>query len=186
MYFITPTHSVAVNAKVASASLARAIIKAHHPDAEARVQGAHYPEGKGPDNSLLQALCPVEREPSKPVLAVIREPVARFRSACGFLEVDVEDVLASLETGSKATGRKGRQFKAADNIHFAPQARFDTPGATLFTLEDIDAAAELLGLETPLPHVNEGGEAPVLTAEQEARVLAWYAADAALYARLGK
>lgn len=186
MYLVTPTHSVAFNAKAGSSTLARGIIKAFYPEEEASIQNAHYPPGKGPDNGMWHMLCPSEEKASKPIVAVIREPLARFKSACGFLTLDPEAVLGSLERGEKIRNRRGVMFLAADNPHFSKQSLLDTPGATLFRLEDIDAAATLLGLETPLPHVNEGGEAPVLTAEQEARVLAWYAADAALYARLGK
>lgn len=184
MYFVTSTHSVAVNPKVASGSLARAIILAFYPDVEARIQAAHYPPGKGPENTLWHSFCPSEKTPSHPVVAVIREPVARFRSACGFLSLDAEEALTSLETGSLVTGPRGKQWQAAENVHFLPQARFDTPGATLFALEDIEAAARLLGLQRPLPVINEGGEPIVLTPEQRERVLAYYAADAALYGGL--
>jgi hypothetical protein len=50
----------------------------------------------------------------------------------------------------------------------------------------IDACAEWLGLETPVPQLNgEPEEAkPVLTAEQEAAVRAAYAADIALWESL--
>jgi hypothetical protein len=81
MYFITPNYSVAFNAKVASSTLSRAIIAAFHPQEENIIQTAAYPEGKGPDTNQVQWLCPKEKEPSKPVVLVVREPVARFRTA---------------------------------------------------------------------------------------------------------
>jgi len=46
----------------------------------------------------------------------------------------------------------------------------------------LDVAATFIGLSLPLPTINEArGEKPTLTSEQEARVLAYYAADKALY-----
>ena len=98
MYFITPNYSVAFNAKVASSTLARSIIAAFYPEQEALIQTAAYPEGKGPDTNQVQWLCPKEKEPSRPVVLVIREPINRFRTAMAQInQTDVDVCLTALE-----------------------------------------------------------------------------------------
>jgi hypothetical protein len=60
-------------------------------------------------------------------------------------------------------------------------------GVTCFRFPDqIDACAEWLGLETPVPQLNEEDEEskPVLTPEQEEAIRATYAADIALWESL--
>jgi hypothetical protein len=184
MYFITPNYSVAFNAKVASSTLARAIIAAFHPEQETIIQTAAYPEGKGPDTNQVQWLCPKEREPSKPVVLIVREPVARFRTAMAQAGLaDVDAALAALEQdGSVQFPRRPRPLR--QDVHFRHQHE-KLHGGTAFRLEDLDEAATFIGLSLPLPTINEASRPkPDLTPEQEARVLAYYAADAAMYASL--
>jgi hypothetical protein len=183
-YFITPNHSVAFNAKVASSTLARAIIAAFYPEQEQVLQTGAYPEGKGPDNVQTHWLCPKEPEPSKPVVLVVREPVARFRSAMAQTNlIDVDAALDALEQdGSVRFPRRERNLR--QNFHFRHQHAL-LQGGTAFRLEDLEAAAAFIGLSLPLPQINEAVRPkPDLTPEQEARVLAYYADDAALYASL--
>jgi hypothetical protein len=170
MYFIAPTHSVAFNAYAGSDSLSRSMIAAFHPDQEAVIQAAAYPEGKGPENTAFDWLCPTEEIPSNPVVLVVLEPVARFRAAMADLRLsDVDATLASLE-------------RDGDAEHLRRQHTLAQPSAKVFKLEDIDAAATYIGLPLPLPVIDAAtGEEPTLTPEQEARVLAYYAEDKALY-----
>lgn len=182
MYFITPNYSVAFNAKVASSTLARAIIAAFHPEQEHLIQTAAYPEGKGPDTNQVQWLCPQEKEPSKAVVLIVREPVARFRTAMSQVNLtDVEATLAALEQdGVVQFPRRTRKLR--QDAHFRHQHGL-LRGGTAYRLEDVDAAATFIGLSLPLPTINEASRPkPSLTPEQEARLLAYYAADAALYA----
>jgi hypothetical protein len=52
----------------------------------------------------------------------------------------------------------------------------------VYRLEDIEVAAQAIGLSLPLPTINEASRPkPELTQDQEARVLAYYAEDKALY-----
>ena len=183
-YFITPNYSVAFNAKVASSTLARAVISAFHPATEAMIQGAAYPAHLGPDGVRWQGACPKEREPSKPVVLIVREPVARFRTAMAQVGLaDVDAALAALEQdGSVQSPRRPRPLR--QDVHFRHQHE-KLHGGTAFRLEDLDEAATFIGLSLPLPTINEASRPkPDLTPEQEARVLAYYAADAALYASL--
>lgn len=182
MYFITPNFSVALNAKVASSTLARAIIAAFHPEQEDLIQTAAYPEGRGPDTNQVQWLCPKEKEPSKPVVLIVRDPVARFRTAMAQVNLtDVDAALNSLESGSEIVQPRGAS-KLAANVHFKHQRVLASPSAKVFKLEDIEAAAIYIGLTLPLPVVNEATrEKPTLTPDQEARVLAYYSEDKVLF-----
>lgn len=182
MYLITPRHSVALNAKVASSTLARAIIAAFHSEQEQKIQTAAYPDGVGPDDAQVQWLCPSEKEPTKPVVLVVREPVSRFRAAMAQLRLtDVDEALSSLEQDA-AISIVRRRRKLREDAHFRHQHPLIAVGGTAFRLEDLDVAATFVGLSLPLPTINEArGEKPALTPEQEARVLAYYAADKALY-----
>lgn len=182
MYYQTPNYSVAHNAKVASSSLSRAIIRDFWPDVETFIQAAAYPAGKGPNTLQAHFLCPKEKEPTKHVVLVAREPVARFRSAMAQFGLDdVEAVLTALETNAEYPLRH-RTVVLAENEHFTHQHRLAQPSAKVFRLEDLDAAATYIGLTLPLPVINEAtNEKPTLTPEQEARVLAYYAEDKALY-----
>lgn len=184
MYFITPNYSVALNAKVGSSTLSRAIIAAFHPEQESLIQTAAYPDGKGPDNTQVHWLCPSEKEPSKPVVLVVREPVDRFRTAMAQTgQTDVDAALAALEQDGEIQFPR-RTRKLREDVHFRHQHAL-LRGGTAFPLEDLDEAATFIGLPLPLPVINEAKRPkPDLTPEQEARVLAYYAADAALYASL--
>ena len=186
MYFITPNYSVAVNPKAGSSTLARAIIAAFHPDKEEFIQSKPYPglDGVGPHVTLTHWICPQEKEPSKPVVLIVREPVDRFRSALAQTrQTDVEAALAALEQDGEV------QFlsytgKIRKNVHFSHQHKL-LNGGTAFRLENLDAAALYIGLSLPLPKINEAKRPkPALTPEQEQRVLSYYSADAALYASL--
>lgn len=183
-YFLTPNYSVAFNAKVASSTLARAVIAAFHPALEAGIQRASYPAYLGPDSVRWHSVCPTEKEPSQPVVLVVREPVARFRTAMAQANLtDVDAALASLEQDADVQFPRRRR-KLRMDAHFRHQHEL-LQGGTAFPLEDLDEAATFIGLSLPLPTINEASRPkPTLTPEQEARVLAYYAADAELYASL--
>jgi len=183
MYFKTPNHSVAVVPKAGSASLALAIVSAFYPEQRARIDAAHYPEGRSPESTSWHVIVPKEVNPSMPVVMVARDPVERFRSACAFMMAsDVDAVLDSLEGGSPFSGKRGRKIDARRDEHFSRQEPLATEGATVFSMDDIELAAQMIGLESPMIRVNEGtAEKPTLTPEQESRVLAHYADDKAFY-----
>ena len=182
MYFKTPNYSVAFNAKVASSTLSRAIVAAFHPEQEYLIQTAAYPAGKGPDNTQAHSLCPKEETASEPIVLVVREPVARFRAAMAQVRLtDVDAVLAALEQNG-ALPHPRRSLNIREEVHFMHQHTLAQPSAKVFKLEDLNAAATYIGLPLPLPAINEAsGEKPLLTPEQESRVLAYYAEDKALY-----
>ena len=184
-YFNTPSAAVAVNFKVGSATLARAIIAAHHPDINSVLttpsgngNGTAYPAGQSADTVRTHAFCPKLADPKdRPVtLLVVRDPVDKFCSACVESNVtDIDAKLAELET--KRPHRDG---------HFWPQSRLLKGNLVkLYKFPaDLDALAIAAGLALPLPNIDGGNDPdskPVLSEEQLARVQAIYAADIALF-----
>lgn len=184
MYFVTPNHSVALNPKAGSSTLARAIIAAFYPDEEHTIQTATYPAGKGPATNGVHWLCPKELTPSKPVVLIVREPTSRFRAAMAQTGLtDGDAALAALEQGSTVPFAR-QQLHLRTDAHFRHQHKL-LRGGTAFRLENFDDAAKFIGLSLPLPVINAAKRPkPDLTPEQVQRILAYYAADAALYADL--
>jgi hypothetical protein len=186
-YFITPDYSVAFIPKSGCSTLSRAVIQAFQPDDEAMVQNGHYPEGKSPDNSMFQWLVKSENEASKPVIAFIREPMARFLSAMvQFRFTDVDAIVTALEQDQTITGVRGKPMNIKRNPHFKPQYLWMTPTAKLYRFPDhLEEGAVEIGFSLPLPTINSARtEKPVPTPEEEARILSYYADDAALYASI--
>lgn len=112
-------------------------------------------------------------EPAEGLCCLVRDPVDRFRSACARQGVSVEDGL-SLQNS---------------DVHFWTLESMGllVEGVTHFRFSDqIDACAEWLGLENPVPQLNAEPEEnkPTLTPEQEAAVREAYSADVALWESL--
>lgn len=181
MYFITPNYSVAFNAKVASSTLARAIIAAFYPEQEHLIQTAAYPKGRGPDTNPVHWLCPKEKQPSKPVVLIVREPVDRFCSAMYQIgQTDIDTILTALEKDEEIQF-PARKLKIRDNVHFRHQNEL-LSGGTAFKLENLDDVAILIGLSLPLPIINEANSnKPELTLQQKQRVLEYYVNDRILF-----
>lgn len=181
LYYDTPNAAVAVNFKAGSATLARAIISAYHPGVETLITTVHgdgrgtaYPEGLQVNDVRWHAQCPKVNPQERPhVVVALRDPVERFRSACAESAItDVDAILNGLETDG--FGR---------NVHFWPQSRLVEEGYRLYRFPDyLDKMAEDLGLALPLPNVpTRGIEKPVLSPEQEGRILSIYAEDRKLF-----
>lgn len=209
-YYKTPTHCVALNPKVGSSSLARAIIRAYYPKREHLIRTAAFPAGKDASKRLWHWMCPGTTTPDKPVVVLVRDPVDRFRSACqqvGVAQEDVDSAIDSLVKDKKfqkadkkaQAGREARQARRAarqekgkgkkrrpgylrDDAHFAPQAECCCGDTVCFQFpRDINAAAELLGLGA-IPQENKAKREKVtLTEEQKKAVREYYAADQALF-----
>jgi hypothetical protein len=184
-YYDTPQVAVAVNFKVGSATLARAIIAAHHPDINSVMTTPHgagngtaYPAGKSADNMRMHSFCPKLADPKdRPVtLLAVRDPVEKFRSACVESKVsDVDAKLTELETNGFTR-----------DVHFWAQSRLlEGNEIKLYRFpSDLDALATEAGLSLPLPDIdggNDSGTKPTLTSKQLERVQAIYADDIALY-----
>ena len=99
------------------------------------------------------------------VAIVVRNPAERFRSMIAHRRLDIDEQLASPMYGPLPQGTFVRYFRFEDQL---------------------DEAADWLGLTTPLPQEDATNEAdkPNLTPEQEARVREIYADDIALWESL--
>ena len=177
LYLDTPNAAIALNYKVGSSTLSRAVIAAHHTALNAKLSdgtSVHYPAGKSADDTRWHGVCPKVDAADRPVvLLLVRDPVEKFRSACA--ESQVQDVNAKL-TDLEADWTR--------DAHFWPQSRLiaDTTKLYLFPDHFEDLATEA-GLSYPLPDIDGGHNRtkPKLTSKQLARVKAIYAADIELY-----
>ena len=126
---------------------------------------AWYPDAPPSEGHPAQSLPLVLDWPDCPVGLIVRNPVERFRSMIAHRHLDVDEQLQNPFYGPLPQGNFARYFRFEDQL---------------------DGAAEWLGLPTPLPVEDATDEAdkPVLTPEQEARVREIYAADIALWESL--
>jgi hypothetical protein len=181
IYLDTPQAAVALNFKVGSASISRAVIAAHHPEVETMLntpsgtgRGVAYPAGKSADDTRWHSVCPkIDPSEREAVLLLVRDPVEKFRSACA--ESNVSDVDAKLTALETDWGR---------DVHFWPQSRllFGTTKLYLFP-DHLDNLATDAGLSLPLPDIagDHNRPKPNLSPEQLARVQAIYADDIGLF-----
>jgi hypothetical protein len=122
-----------------------------------------------PNSSSLNGLTEVPEN----ICCLVRDPVERFRSACARQQKTVQEGLDSMESDV--------HFWTVDSMGLLDQS------VTHFRFPDqIDACAEWLGLDTPVPTLNDESEAgkPTLTAAQVAAIRAAYAADVAIWESL--
>lgn len=180
-YFISGNRLLAFNAKCGSSSLVRGIIRQHYPAIEKTITEAHYPEGKTADTDQHHALLPFRVRPDRPVVQVVRCPVERFRSAMAQCNlIDADKVLHELEA-EDGWGVGSHAPRLAANIHFLPQRRFEGD-ITFFRFSDqLQDAAEALGIHRPLLRIHASKEKPSLTLKQEHAVRDWYAQDVLLW-----
>ena len=128
-YYNTPSYSVALNAKVGSSSLARAIIRQFHAESDRLITTASYPAGMDETKRAWHWLCPGTITPDKPVVLFVRDPVERFITAMqqlGLRRRDVPEAIASLvaDTPIVRTGRNPKQeARAARRRERAVQRR---------------------------------------------------------------
>jgi hypothetical protein len=114
------------------------------------------------DNSDIPNLC-----------CLVRDPVERFRSSCARQQKTLEEGLESVSFDVHFWTLESMGLLAEGITHF----RFP---------DQIDACAQWLVLETPVPILNDELEEnkPVLTPEQEARVREIYANDIVVWESL--
>lgn len=186
MYYVTPNHAVPVILKVASSSLARAIIKQFYPQAEAAIQNAHYPAGHGPDDRQWHAICPKASKTDLPKHMLIRDPVERFRSAMAQLGLsDPGEVIDAIQADTRIEAFVPRRASRPKyNPHFVAQETRASGEVHLYRFPGhLEQFASAVGLDYPLPTINTAiREKPLLTPTQETAVRGIYADDVALYA----
>ena len=182
-YFVTPNYSLAFIPKSGCSTLSRAVIDSFQPEENALIENGAYPEGKNADNCMWQWLAKVEMQPTKPILAFIREPLERFRSAMAqFRLTDVPAALESLTAGTHLQLSR-RTIDLSTNPHFLPQIKWVDANTKLYKFpEHLTEGAQELGMILPLPVINAASNPkPTLTPEQEAAVLQYYQEDTLLF-----
>lgn len=187
IYFITPNYSVAFIPKAGCSTLSRCVIKAFQPHEERLIVNGAYPTGHGPDTTMWQGFAKKEKYPTRPTLALIREPVSRFISAMsqmGLLDVDLAlDSMRNSTPIEKQGPQHTRTLVLSKNQHFVPQIKWVHPDTKLYRFPDhlTEAAAEI-GFALPLPTINTATRPkPTLTPAQEEAVQQFYAEDITLY-----
>jgi hypothetical protein len=185
-YFITPNYSLAFIPKSGCSTLSRAVIKAFQFSDNETIENGAYPSGKTADNSMLQSFANKEKYPSKPILAMVRNPIERFRSAVAqFQTTDVDAVINSLVNGSTfiADGIRGREINASTNPHFKPQIMWVNSTTKLYKFpEHLNEASIEIGFILPLPQINAAHfQKPTLTEQQNAILESYYAEDIVLF-----
>lgn len=168
-YWQCPACCVAWIPKCWSTSLARAIVSAHFPSIESRLQRSEYGQGCSAETAACQQRLPWASAPTLPVVAGLRHPVDRFCSAarqCGFPSVSA--AISAIHDGHR-------------DWHFAPASLWDTDEASWYRLPDAKhllAAASGLG---EIPRLNAGGEALTASPSERSRIEKMYAADMTLF-----
>ena len=185
-YFICGDKLLAFHAKCATSTFAYAILRQYYPETiDTLNKSTQWANGGETKDQMLHRWVPKRTSPYKmPVALIVREPVDRFCSAVGFMNLiercgPVEDILDDLinEHGNLDNLRG----TVAGNFHFRPQTRF-RGDITHFRMDQLQECADFLGIKVPLETINKTkNEKPVLTAEQEDLVRDYYADDMALW-----
>ena len=97
-YYQTPNYSVALNAKVGSSSMARAIIREFQPKEDWLIRTAAFPAGFTADDRQWHWIAKGVRVPDRPVVLLVRDPVDRFISAMQQLGLKKADVRQAIES----------------------------------------------------------------------------------------
>lgn len=97
-YFETPNYSVSLNAKVASSTMARLIIKHFHPQIHKKITYARFPNGITENKKQWQWMCPGSRDPNKPIVLLVRNPVDRFITACQQIGINQNNVTRAIDS----------------------------------------------------------------------------------------
>lgn len=183
-YFDAGNAAVAINPKAGSSTLAREIIRVHHPDQESLVttppgegKGTAYPPGKSADTTRLHFLVPkVEALEREVTIIPVRDPVERFRSACA--ESNRDDVDAVIEDL--------KENRIPRNSHFWNQVRLlQGNKAKLYKFPDhFPQLLEEIGVGPDVVDIHQRDnriEKPELTEAQVAAVKELYADDVRLF-----
>ena len=185
MYFICGDKLLAFNAKCATSTFCWAILRQYYPETvDLLTNHTQWANGRSVTQQQHHRHVPTRATPYKHQVAqIVREPVDRFCSAAGFMNLTnrfgIESVLNDLihETGEL----EGIRGTIAANIHFKRQSRF-SGDITYFRMDQLQECADFLGIKVPLGTVNKTKhEKPVLTPEQEDLIRDFYSEDVALW-----
>lgn len=185
IFFTLPNCYIVFNAKAGSSSVARMILRDYYPDIETH------------NKITCQNLCPKTTIPDndKPILLLVRDPISRFKSVIAqFYGVNIDSILYNLVTGgfvdyTTSYDNRHIQMYPQNNIHFAKQCKVfmsnSAPNSVVKLYKFPDHLENLIidaGLSLPIIDINKSRhEKPILTPEQESKVLDYYASDKLLF-----
>ena len=153
--------------RTGSTSLVTGIVDQFYADA--RAKGSVRPPGV-PDDDIIY----VPRTPAPPddyeKLLVLRDPVERFRSACGITGKTPAEAIALMRAGTP-------------DVHFEPAPK-GVEWGKVFRFEDgLRPLADYLGMPA-LPALNASETKPDLTPDELAYAQTYYSDDLALWDQL--
>jgi hypothetical protein len=161
-YYESTDYCLGLNAHAGTTQLACAIIAKSHPTIlDNALNHTFYPAGKNANFVQWEMLLPAIDKATKPVLLLVRDPLER---------------VASLLATNPTTPVETLPLQSDYLTGTQPVSLYRYP-------QDAEAACKALGLDWPLKlfgDIDALGK-PVLTAEQQKRVLAYYADDVALF-----
>jgi hypothetical protein len=123
---------------------------------------------------------------------MVRDPVERFRSLLGKMNVTVEQAFCwlywfhNLGNEPSFTDRMLLEYSVGTTWHhFTPVSMFVQPDSKLFKFPNITGMATYLGIEQPVEQINACPvDKPLLTPDQEDMVRSIYISDIALWESL--
>lgn len=203
-YFDTPNYSIALNAKVASSSMARAIISQFQPHEDWLIRTAAFPSGVTENDRQWHRMCHGEPNPNKPVVLLIRDPLERFLSACQQIRIrqtDIDSAINSLvnnipfvrtkpndlteaqwaEIQQRLAKRQSRRIRNRDvsklrqNVHFFHQHKYAVGPTHCFKFpRDILAASQFIGISAPFPDNNKAKRPKPILSQQQQQIILDY------------
>jgi hypothetical protein len=185
-YFICGEKLLAFNPKCATSTFSWAILRQYYPEVvdQLNTTTKWAYDGKT-EEQMLHRWVPKKASPyKKQVAQIVREPVSRFRSAVGFMNLldragTLEEIIDDLIHETNAL--EGMSNTIASNFHFRPQSRFKG-NITYFRMNQLQECADFLGIEVRLKTINKTRhDKPTLTKEQEDIIKDYYADDVALW-----
>jgi hypothetical protein len=167
-----------------TSSLGLMALKQFHPDRvpdHPVIDGAGHRLNDYEVSSTLPAGCAI----------MVRDPVERFKSLLGKMNVTVDQAFTWLywfhDLGEKPanTDRLALEYTVGTTWHhFTPVTHYIQPDSQLFLFPDIQGMANYLGLTGEVQLINGCSEKPSLTSEQETIVKNIYAPDIQLWESL--
>ena len=185
-YFICGEKLLAFNPKCATSTFSWAILRQYYPEVVDQLNKTTKWANDGKtEDQMLHRWVPKKASPyKKQVAQIVREPVSRFRSAVGFMNLvgrtgTLEEIIDDLI--NETNGLEGIRHSIANNFHFKPQSRFNGD-ITYFRMDQLQECADFLGIEVRLKTINKTRhDKPTLTKEQEDIIKDYYADDVALW-----
>lgn len=174
IYFLTPQYNIAVNLKVGTSSIGRAVINRFFPHIEAEIAKIKLQPRQTVDSIRVKSLCPTTENPQHRIVLLVRDPIERFRSSMAHARgLTVDRVLDDLEAGIMV------------DPHFEKQSKFNVGQVQSFKFpDDLELFAKTVGLQYPLPVVGRSVDKPMLSDDQIYRVSEFYKEDFSLFSSI--